>query len=197
VTERSEKILSELIAAGKKEKITVPLHVKAALHNKLNAVSVKNSNKFKHFIRPVLAFAAVIAVVCSVSFAVVYMNSSEKIERYLIHESTVAGGRPVTIKLVYNAADDLRNVKFSLDLDEGISFHSDNPEIKSRKNHEWTGELKKGVNSIPFVVKTDRFGKMKIVAKAVSGKFRHTQEIVLEARESDTVVSMFVVLTDN
>lgn len=197
MTERSEKILSELITAGKKEKITVPLHVKTSLHNKLNAVSIKNSNKIKHFIRHVLAFAAVIAVVCSVSFAVVYINSSEKIERYLIHESTVAGGRPVTIKLVYNAADDLRNVKFSLDLDEGISFHSDNPEIKSRKNHEWTGELKKGVNSIPFVVKTDRFGKMKIVAKAVSGKFRHTQEIVLEARESDTVVSMFVVLTDN
>jgi hypothetical protein len=196
VTERSEKILSELIAAGKKEKITVPLHIKHSLHNKLNAVAVKNNNKFSKFIKPLLAVAAVAAVVCSVSFAV-FNNSSEKIERYLIHESTVAGGRPVTIKLVYNAADDLRNVKFSLDLDEGISFHSDNPEIKSRKNHEWTGELKKGVNSIPFVVKTDRFGKMKIVAKAVSGKFRHTQEIVLEARESDTVVSMFVVLTDN
>jgi len=196
VTERSEKILSELIAAGKKEKITVPLHVKAALHNKLNSASAKKSNKIRYFIRPVLAVAAVFAIICSISFAV-FKNNSGNIERHLIHESTVAGGRPVTIKLVYNAADDLRNVKFSLDLDEGISFHSDNPEIKSRKNHEWTGELKKGVNSIPFVVKTDRFGKMKIVAKAVSGKFRHTQEIVLEARESDTVVSMFVVLTDN
>lgn len=195
MTERSAKILSELIATGKKEKITVPLNVKASLHNKLNAVSIKNRSKFSYFIKPVLAVAAVIAVVCSISFAV-YMNSSEKMERHLIHESTVAGGRPVTIRLVYNAVDDMKDVRFSLDLDDGISFYSDNPEIKSRKNHEWKGGLKKGTNSIPFVVKTDRLGKMKIIAKAVAGKFRHTQEIVLEAREKETVVSMFVLSTD-
>jgi len=195
VTKKAEQILSGLVAAARSEKIKVPSDLKASLHNKLCSIPESQQNKFRHFFRPVLAIAAVVAIICSISIAV-FNNSSEKIERHLIHESTVAGGKPVTIKLVYNAVDDLKNVKFSLDLDEGVLFHSDNPEIKSRKRHEWTGELKKGANAIPFIVKTDRFGKMKIVAKAFSGKFRHTQEIVLDARESQTVVSMFVILTD-
>jgi hypothetical protein len=195
VTKKAEQILNGLVTVARSEKIKVPSDLKESLHNKLCGIQKSQQNKFRHFFRPVLAIAAVVAVICSISFAV-FNNSSEKIERHLIHESTVAGGRPVTIKLVYNAVDDLRNVKFSLDLDEGISFHSDNPEIKSRKNHEWKGVLKKGTNSIPFVVNTDRFGKMKIIAKAVAGKFSHTQEIVLEAREKETVISMFVISTD-
>jgi hypothetical protein len=196
VTKKAEQILNGLVTVARSEKIKVPSDLKESLHNKLCGIQKSQQNKFRHFFRPVLAIAAVVAVICSISIAV-FNNSSEKIERHLMHESTVAGGKPVTIKLVYNAADDLKNVKFSLDLDEGVFFHSDNPEIKSRKSHEWTGELKKGMNAIPFVVKTDRFGKMKIVAKAFSGKFRHTQEIVLDARESQTVVSMFAILTDN
>jgi hypothetical protein len=158
VTKKAEQILNGLVTVARSEKIKVPSDLKESLHNKLCGIQKSQQNKFRHFFRPVLAIAAVVAVICSISIAV-FNNSSEKIERHLIHESTVAGGKPVTIKLVYNAVDDLKNVKFSLDLDEGISFHSDNPEIKSRKSHEWTGELKKGTEFNTFCCKYRPFRK--------------------------------------
>lgn len=196
MTKKPEQIYSELLTAGRIEKSKVPKYLKKELSRKLNQVSAIKRNKFSRFLKPVLSVAASLIII-SVLCLVLFNSETGKNERYLIHESTVAGNVPLTIKLVYESADDLKNVKFSLDLDEGVSFYSENPEIKSRKSHEWTGGLKKGTNSIPFVVETSRLGKMKILARARSGKFSHTQEIVLFAKEKETVISMFSISADN
>jgi hypothetical protein len=196
VTKKPEHILSELMAVARSEKIKVNSDLKASVHEKLCGVQRSQQKKLSRFFRPVLAVAAVVAVVCSISFAVFY-SSSEKTERHLIHESTVAGGKPVTIKLVYESLTDIKNVSFSLDLDDGVKFYSENDYIRSRKRHEWKGSLKKGSNTIPFVVETEKLGKMKIIAKARSGKFNHIQEIVLVTKEKETVISMFSISADN
>lgn len=196
MTKKPEQIYNELLVAARSEKAKVRSDLKISINKKLCSVQRSQQKKLTRFFRPVLAVAAVIAVVCSISFAV-FNNSSGKMERHLIHESTVAGNTPLTIKLVYESLTDIKNVNFSLDLDEGVVFYSENDDIRRRKSHKWTGSLKKGTNTIPFVVKTEKLGKMKIIAKARSGKFSHIQEIVLESKEKETTISMFSISANN
>ena len=74
----------------------------------------------------------------------------------------------------------------------GRFFLSSNEKIRNTRTHEWTGSLKKGKNSIPFVVKTERDGRMEINTSAEYGKYLHKHKIVLDAQKNDIKVSMFV-----
>ncbi|MGI6393671.1 MAG: hypothetical protein ACOX2F_02895 [bacterium] len=194
MTKNSEQIYNELIDAAKLEHIEVSKQLKKSLH--LRLCSAKNKEKKNIFSLKLVPVAALF-IFLLLGTVVLFKDSSDKIERRLVHESTVSSKEPLTIKLTYNAIADLQDVKFSLLLDEGIYFYSKDLNIRNKKSHEWTGNLKKGENQIPFVVETNQTGKMKIVAKAASDNFRHLQEIVLDVQEKKTVISMFVLVPSN
>ena len=148
----------------------------------------KRRAKFIAFSRAVSAVAAVFAVVFFIFlFAPEKSESGEKIS-----ESVVAAGDPVTINLVYDAAEDLENVRFFIKLDDGISFLSSDEKIRETRSHEWTGSLKKGKNSFPFVVKTEKNGRMEILTTAEYSNYSHKHKIVLDAQKNETKVSMFI-----
>lgn len=196
MTNSPEKIYNELLIAARAEQLKVPTDLKKKVRCRLKEVSDKKRSKFNYFLMPALSVAASLIIVFAFCFHY-FNNETGSNQRYLVHQSTVEGKKPVTVKLVYDSTNDLKNVDFSLDLDEGVSFYSEKTEIRNKKSHEWRGDLKKGVNTIPFVVETNKQGRMKIIAKAVSGKFSHTYEIILEAKEKETVISMFAISVKN
>jgi len=148
----------------------------------------KRRAKFIAFLKPLSAVAAVFVIV----FAVLFFSQSKTEEGEKISESVVAAGSPVTINLVYDAAEDLENVRFFIELGDGISFLSSDEKIRETRSHEWTGSLKKGKNSIPFVVKTEKNGRMEILTSAEYSNYSHKHKIVLDAQKNETKVSMFV-----
>lgn len=136
--------------------------------------------------------SAATAAIFVIIFAILFSRPIADETGEKISESVVAKGDPVTVNLVYDAAEDLENVKFFIELGDGISFLSSNEEIRNTRTHQWTGNLKKGKNSIPFVVKTDRDGRMEINTSAEYGNYSHKHKIVLDAEKNDIKVSMFV-----
>ena len=153
------------------------------------AVSVKKRHaRFIAFLKPLSAIAAVFVII----LAVLFFTPEETKNGEKISESVVATGNPVTINLLYDAAQDLENVKFSIELDEGVSFLSSNETIRNTRRHEWSGNLKKGTNSIPFVVKTEKNGRMEILTTAEYSNYSHKHKIVLDAQKNETKVSMFI-----
>jgi len=194
-SKNSENILNDLLTEAKKQKVYVSDDVKASLSKKLAKVAVEKEKRafFKLRSRTVIATAASLLILLSVFM--IYENFTEKNTRKLYYESTVAQGRPVTIKLVYNAAKDLEDVKFHIELADGLTFHSNNSEIEKIRSHNWSGKLTKGENTIPFVVRTSKKGKFRIIAHAEYEKFRHSQEIVLESGDAQIKVSMFRLLS--
>jgi len=152
------------------------------------AAGKRKRARFIAFLKPLSAIAAVFVIV----FAVLFSRPAKTENGKKISESVVAAGNPVTINLVYDAAEDLENVKFFIKLGDGLSFLSSNEKIRETRSHEWTGSLKKGKNSIPFVVKTDRDSRMEIHTSAEYGNYSHKHKIVLDAEKNDIKVSMFV-----
>ena len=190
-SKNSEKILNTLLTEARKDRISVSEDLRASLREKLEEEAQKKEKSYflKFRMRAMIATAASLLILLSVFM--IYENNSEQNSRELYYESTVSQGRPVTVKLIYNAVHDLKNVNFHIELDRGLAFYSQDSEITKIKSHNWTGNLKKGKNIIPFVVKTSKKGKMKIKAHAEYDKFRHSQEIVLDSKENHIKVSMY------
>ena len=193
-TENIEKMpeeYSKLLKSYKKSDDEIGEDFQERINARLEeaATQKRRKAKFIAFSKYVSAAAAAIFVII---FAVLFSKQTVDDAGEKISESIVAKGEPVTINLVYDAAEDLENVKFSIDLGEGVSFLSSNEKIRNTRTHEWTGSLKKGKNSIPFVVKTERDGRMEINTSAEYGNYSHKHKIVLDAQKNDIKVSMFV-----
>ena len=192
-TENIEKMpeeYSKLLKSYKKSDDEIGEDFQAKINARLEEVAAQKRRKAK-FIALSRAVSAVAAVFVIVFFIFLFAPAkSENGEK--ISESIVAKGDPVTIDLVYDAAEDLENVKFFIDLGDGVTFLSSNEKIRNTRTHEWTGSLKKGKNSIPFVVKTERDGRMEINTSAEYGDYSHKHKIVLDAQKNDIKVSMFV-----
>ena len=193
-TENIEKMPNEygkLLESYKKSDDEIGEDFQARINARLEEVANQKRRKAKFiaFSKYVTAAAAAIFVII---FAVLFSKPTYDETGEKISESVVAKGSPVTINLVYDAAEDLENVKFGITLDDGVSFLSSNEKIRNTRTHEWTGSLKKGKNSIPFVVKTERDGRMEITTTAEYGNYSHKHKIVLDAQKNDIKVSMFV-----
>ena len=182
---------SKLLKSYKKSDDEISQEFQKRINARLEEIAAQKRRKAKFiaFSKYVSAAAAAIFVII---FAVLFSKPVESEAGEKISESIVAKGEPVTINLVYDAAEDLENVKFSIDLGEGVSFLSSNEKIRNTRTHEWTGSLKKGQNSIPFVAKTERDGRMEINTSAEYGNYSHKHKIVLDAQKNDIKVSMFV-----
>ena len=182
---------SKLLKSYKKSDDEITEEFQKRINARLEEIAAQKRRKAKFiaFSKYVTAATAAIFVII---FAVLFSKQSADDTGEKISESIVAKGEPVTINLVYDAAEDLENVKFGITLDDGVSFLSSNEEIRNTRTHQWTGNLKKGKNSIPFVVKTERDGRMEINTTAEYGKYLHKHKIVLDAQKNDIKVSMFV-----
>ena len=193
-TENIEKMPEEygkLLKSYRKSDDEIGQEFRERINARLEEVATQKriKAKFIAFSKYVTAAAAAIFVII---FAVLFSRQTADEAGEKISESIVAKGDPVTINLVYDAAEDLENVKFGITLDDGVSFLSSNEKIRNTRTHEWTGSLKKGKNSIPFVVKTERDGRMEIQTFAEYGNYSHKHKIVLDAQKNDIKVSMFV-----
>jgi len=179
----------KLLKSYRKSDDEIGTELQEKINSKLREITPekKPATVLTAFFKFVSAAAAAVAII----FAIVLLVSppDENVEK--ISESTVAKGDPVTINLVYDAAGDFENVRFSIELDEGISFLSANEKIRNTRTRQWTGNLKKGKNSIPFVVKTEHDGRMTITTSAEYGSYSHRHKIVLDAQKNDIKVSMF------
>ena len=182
---------SKLLKSYKKSDDEITQEFRERINARLEEIAAQKRRKAK-FIAFSKYVSAATAAIFVIIFAVLFSKPVDNEAGEKISESIVAKGEPVTINLVYDAAEDLESVKFSIDLGEGVSFLSSNEKIRNTRTHEWTGNLKKGKNSIPFVVKTERDGRMEINTSAEYGKYLHKHKIVLDAQKNDIKVSMFV-----
>ena len=182
---------SKLLRSYKKSDDEISQEFRERINARLEEIAAQKRRKAK-FIAFSKYVSAATAAIFVIIFAVLFSRPVDNEAGEKISESIVAKGDPVTINLVYDAAEDLENVKFSIDLGDGVTFLSSNEKIRNTRTHEWTGNLKKGKNSIPFVVKTERDGRMEINTSAEYGKYLHKHKIVLDAQKNDIKVSMFV-----
>ena len=182
---------SKLLRSYKKSDDEISQEFRERINARLEESAAQKRRKAK-FIAFSKYVSAAIAAIFVIIFAILFSKPVESETGEKISESLVAKGDPVTINLLYDAAEDLENVKFSIDLGDGVSFLSSNEKIRNTRTHEWTGSLKKGKNSIPFVVKTERDGRMEINTSAEYGNYSHKHKIVLDAQKNDIKVSMFV-----
>jgi hypothetical protein len=188
---KASDIYSDFLKSYRPQEDSVTDQIRNTIHDRLVETKRLNSRKKRDtvVIRGILAIAAVLILVFTFSFN---FDSSDKIiERNLIHTSSVPLGKPVTVTLSYNSTDDFEEVQFFVKLDEEIFFHTENDTIKGLKEHRWQGSLKKGVNQIPFVVKTTGEGKRKITVEATYGSFVHKQEIFLESDQDEIIVTHY------
>ena len=181
----------KLLESYKKSDDEITEEFQARINARLEEVAAQKRRKAKFIAFSKYATAATAAIFVII-FAVLFSMQTADEAGEKISESIVAKGDPVTINLVYDAAEDLENVKFGITLDDEVSFLSSNEKIRNTRTHEWTGSLKKGKNSIPFVVKTERDGRMEITTTAEYGNYSHKHKIVLDAQKNDIKVSMFV-----
>ena len=181
----------KLLKSYKKSDDEITEEFRERINARLEEVAAQKHRKAK-FIAFSKYVTAAMAAIFVIIFAVLFSRPIENEIGEKISESIVAKGDPVTINLVYDAAEDLENVKFSIDLGDGVSFLSSNEKIRNTRTHKWTGSLKKGKYSIPFVVKTERDGRMEINTSAKYGDYSHKHKIVLDAQKNDIKVSMFV-----
>jgi len=171
----------------------VSSELRGKLHSKLleSAETKKKEEKKALVFKVVFATAAVFLIVFTFSLNKTVIEETPGIERRLVYKTTVPEGKPLTVTLSYDASENFTDVEFSIKLEEGISFHSDIEAVKKIREHSWKGSLEKGINTIPFVVRTESEGERKIVVTAKYGRFIHLQEVVLDASQHEITVSLY------
>lgn len=141
-----------------------------------------------------IAVAAAVLILISVSF-VSYFNSVRN-NRELISSTSSTVNEPIRIVMEYESDADYKDVKVFFKLDDGVEFYSENDEFRKMKSYAWTGNLKKGVNQIPFVVEVVKEGKWRISTEAAFNGFRHRHDIELNTQDRKVAVSMYRLLPE-
>lgn len=167
----------------------LPDNFEEELHEKFLSIS-ESPQSSGYFPIPVSVF--VLALVFAAGFLfgnffkeIPHSNESDSYHS-VIADAEVITGETVTVKLVYEADTNIKNVNFRIALPEGLAFYSKNTEISSARYIEWSGELEKGRNEIPFVVKAKTPGKWLINASAVYESGTLTHEITVLANPEIT-----------
>lgn len=180
---QAERLVTGLLSSSKFPDKALPDDFEAALHRRLVEATVARPepvSRWTLFLRPVLvavAFAAVFAVGIWVGRSIpeksdggVSLAEQEGTQRLMPQlvtaKTVVKRGEPVTIRLVYDSIKDIDDVRFTIVLDRGVRFRSDDPEIAAAGKLEWIGTLTAGRNEIPVVVFSDDVGERVVRAHA-------------------------------
>jgi len=175
---------------------SVPEEFYTSLHEKL----VKESGLSENSQRPLrgwflkqIAFAAAFIAVFAIGVITggKIMNKNNAIHRItntlVTTRAEIVKGEQATVKLIYNSEKDITNVVFSVRLDDGIKFVSEDDEIACADSISWEGSLIKGRNEIPFVVEALDSGKMKIKATAEYNGVTHDHEIIVVVSDKNSI----------
>jgi len=189
-----DAIKSAKRSLSKIKSVDVPDFFETQFHMRLIESAAKQKKKKPFFFNfslkqliPVGAIAFAFFIIFSISVNYLSKNSSD----VLISTSEATSGEPVTVEFDYIATKPLENVIVSIQLDKGISFHSDNPSIKSKRVITWKGNLKKGSNKIPFSVDINKVGTFEVFAKADYEGFSHKHKIVFDATSQKIVIAYY------
>lgn len=199
--DKIEEILNEKIKSYKPElddkdpqSFDEQLHLRLAQANEERR-RAKAGSWIKLVLKPLSLFVLFVMIACSAVFLLKEkapaMPEEKAEEATLISKTEVESKRPVKITMEYTAARDLKNVKISFDLDEGISFDSTDNNIKTLKKYIWEGDLHAGLNEIPFIVNVEKQGRWEIETKADFEGLSHRHRIVLTADERVVQISYF------
>jgi len=190
------KSIRQLFSLHKPKEDAPPSAVKSQLHMKLVEKSMENRKKSSFFssfftLPSIVSVFSLAAVLVFASLYFTKIQNPQNSDAVLISKSEVDSGKPVTIKIEYFVAKELKNVEFDIELDGKLEFYSNYSEINSLKNHRWRGNLKKGLNEIPFVVKVKEDGRWNINTKASYDGYIHSHKIILNASEGKMEVSYY------
>jgi len=166
-----------------------------SLHQRLVVISQNRKEKeglfsfVKEFLSLKGALIATLSLFITMTFVFYKIDSSSK---PTISHSTSTYGEPVAIRLEYYAENAVKDAVFSIDLDDGIAFYSKKySKINLLRKHSWHGSLKKGKNSLPFVVKVNNVGKMNITAKAIFEGHKHSHKLEIEVLDKIIKVTRY------
>jgi len=146
---------------------------------------------FKSKRRLFFLFGTAFAIFLLFTVAYVANSNSENHSPMLISKSVVKAGKPFTIKLKYHSERDIKNVNVNVFLEKGVAFYSQNPEIKSLRQYKWTGDLKRGLNEIPFVITVEKIGVWDIDTVAEFQGFTHSHRITLTADDERVAIAYY------
>lgn len=129
--------------------------------------------------RPVLGVTVVIFLLLLGYFLVPILSSPTE-EATVVSRTTVDAREPLTIKVVYTADRPLEAVAVTIELDEGLSFHSADERIRDLREYTWKGSFKKGDNTIPLVVEASAPGVRRVRTSAAYDGLLHRHDAELE-----------------
>jgi hypothetical protein len=147
--------------------------------------------RFSLFTRPLLAGFLALLIIALAFTLYVANETTDPDEGTLISKAEVPAGRPITIELEYEAARDIAQVTVTIELEAGLSFYSDIPDISSRKTISWSGPLKQGRNAVPFVVTAAHTGTWRIATTAEYDGLRHRHRVILSADGYKVVIAQY------
>lgn len=124
-------------------------------------------------------FALIMLTLCLFSFLATIPDGAD--EGTVVSRSVVNAGEPLTIRLTYTADRSLADVRVTVQLDDGVFFHTDDETLRRLKEYVWKGDLKEGRNEIPFVVEVARTGTHRIRTAAAYDGMLHRHEVELQA----------------
>ncbi len=195
----------------KKGSFCLPDNFESELHLKLvkaaqNQQAKKSGNYFFGFIfKPAFIIPLLVIVFSSGIFLGINTSGKHQEQPNIIGKSgmkeepaplisqsvSVATGEPVSIKLVYNSKIKIEKVKFTIMLENGLKFVSDDSEVASMQILSWEGSFESGKNVIPFVVAPQFSGEMLVNAIAEYNGIKKRQIIkVVSTKETGTIFKL-------
>lgn len=181
--------LSGSLRSFAKNKPSLPDEFFADVSLKINQrKSRKNAFTFFPQFRPAFAVFLFIFVMSGIYFFTGMEKSEKEEQPEIIAKTEVESGEPVSISLNYDALDDVDDVTFTISLGENISFHSSNKTIANLQKHVWKGNLKKGINTIPFVVNASKMGTWQVDTRADFEGLSYKHRIMITVGKEKTEV---------
>ncbi len=142
-------------------------------------------------LRPMeLAFLAFL-ILSSATLTIYFSLREDPAEPHLITERMVPAEEPLSIDLEYLAVRRIPSVTVTIELDEGVTFHSVYPEIAGARSHQWIGGFEEGINAVPFMVTVNKPGVWTIRTRADFEGWRHEHLITLTSTGKMVTMAMY------
>lgn len=135
-----------------------------------------------------IAFSLVFAI--TILSGIIYFSFQPPIPQNIVSSTETELNAPIRIILEYTADTDISEVEIDFFLDKGIRFYSENESIKELNTFVWKGDLKKGVNQIPFVVSVTENGLWNILTQARFEGMKHQHKIEFRTNEEKIAVTL-------
>ena len=181
----------ELLRSHRPEDDAPPTLLRENLHRRLVEEQARQADKRPAFgLRWKPAFGISVCMLLTIlGYFLMPAFPDKSDEGTIISRTTVDAKEPLTIKIAYTADRPLTDVAVTIRLDEGISFYTDDEKLRSLREYTWHGDLRTGINEIPFVVTVERLGTHRIRTEASYDDYRHRHDVELQAEQRTVIVT--------